>query len=109
MTKVTEVTDDNFQHFLDDSLAVPVVLYYWAPWCGPCKQLGPIITELAYRYEGRIQFGKINADENPKTVTANSVSGLPTIHIYDGVELVHSSAGAMSRLKLIKILDEIAG
>lgn len=81
------VTDASFA---EDVLAasLPVLVDFWAPWCPPCRVIAPILTELAHEYAGRVRIAKLNTDENPRTMVALGVQGLPTLIVYrDGREV----------------------
>jgi len=96
--KPIEMTDETFSKIIEES---PVaVIDCWAPWCGPCRMVGPIIEELAKDYAKRIVFGKLNVDENNKTATEYSIMSIPTILIFKDGKLVDSQIGAMPRSTL---------
>src|SRR5574344_1921482 len=81
MSKVIEVVDSTFNSEVLEASS-PVVVDFWAPWCGPCRKLGPVIDEISSEYENRIKFVKINTDENLKIAKEFSISGLPSILIF---------------------------
>lgn len=87
------VTDETFAA---EVLAadVPVIVDFWAPWCGPCRMVAPVLAELAVEYAGRIKIVEVNADENPVIVGQYGVLGLPTLNFYSGGELLRSLSGA---------------
>ena len=80
---VVEFTDGNFQSEVIDS-DVPVLVDFWAPWCGPCKMIAPTIDELANDYAGRVKIGKLNTDENQQIPTNYQIQGIPTILLFKG-------------------------
>jgi thioredoxin 1 len=89
------LTDGTFDSAVAESPLL--VLDCWAPWCGPCKMIAPVINELALEYQGRIRFGKLNIDENPKTATRFNVMGIPTLLVFKGGKLVDRIIGAVPR------------
>ncbi len=79
---------------------------YWAPWCGPCKMIAPIIEELAKEYDKKIKIGKINIDENPKIPTHYGVMSIPTLMFFKKGQVVDQAAGALSKAELKKKIEE---
>ncbi len=108
MSLVTNVNGEQFNRIVGNSKDQPVVAYYWAPWCGPCKQQGPIMEQVAKEFEDQIIFIKINTDDELKVATDNNVQGLPAIHVFEKGELTQVFKGAQSARKLIKALSEPA-
>ncbi len=100
-----EITDANFQELLAEGK--PLVVDFWAPWCGPCKMISPIFDELAEEYEGRIIAGKVNVDENDDTCAAYGIMNIPTILFFKGGELVHRQVGAIRKPDLQKLFEEL--
>jgi len=105
MGNALEFTDDNFQ---SDVLAssVPVLVDFWAPWCGPCRMIGPVIEELAVENAGTFKVGKVNVDDNSRLAMAYNVASIPTIMIFNGGKLVQQFMGVQSKAKLQQALDE---
>ena len=102
---VQTFTDGNF----DDSVlksAPPVLVDFWAEWCGPCKRLGPTVDALAAEYAGKVTVGKMNIDENPKTPEAYQIRGIPTLLIFKGGQVVESVVGLAQKEDLKKVLDK---
>ena len=102
---VQTFTDGNF----DDSVlksAPPVLVDFWAEWCGPCKRLGPTVDALAAEYAGKVTVGKMNIDENPKTPAIYQIRGIPTLLVFKGGEVVESVVGAAQKEDLKKVLDK---
>src|SRR6266498_3332202 len=89
-------TDQNFQQNVlgNDK---PVVVDFWAPWCGPCKMVSPTIEELSKEYEGKVVVGKMNVDDNPQTAGQYGVMSIPTVMIFKGGKPVHSLVGAQGK------------
>ena len=101
---VLEFPDGNFQSEVIDS-DQPVLVDFWAPWCGPCKMLAPTIEELASDYDGRARVGKMNTDENPQTATTHQISAIPTVMLFKGGEIVERFVGVTPKEKFSEALD----
>lgn len=95
---VREITDDTFKEEL--SVAEPVLVDFWAPWCGPCRMIAPIVEEMAVKYQGRLKVTKINVDENPLLATRYNIRGIPTLGLFKGGELVDQVVGAVPKAQL---------
>jgi thioredoxin 1 len=102
---VQTFTDGNF----DDSVlksGAPVLVDFWAEWCGPCKRLGPTVDALATEYAGKVTVGKLNVDENPNVSSKFQIRGIPTILIFKGGQVVESVVGLAQKEDLKKVLDK---
>ena len=105
MSNVAEVSDATFNDLVVKS-PKPVVIDYWADWCAPCKQLSPIIDELARDYGDKITFLKMDTNTSTQVPTQQGVLGLPTIQVFVGGEVVKSFTGAKPKSVLLKALEE---
>ena len=106
MANTVEITDATFQAEVVNS-DVPVVIDFWAEWCGPCKMIAPIVEELAGEYEGKVKFAKMDVDSNPNTPMQFGIRGIPTLLIFNGGENpVDQVVGAVPKSMLKKRVDE---
>ena len=105
MSNALEVNDSNFETEVKNS-DVPVLVDFWAPWCGPCRKISPIIDELATEFEGRVKVVKVNTDENLKITQEFSISGIPSILIFNKGEAVERLVGLMQKSQLIANLEK---
>jgi thioredoxin 1 len=105
MGQAMEFTDANFQQEVLDS-PVPVLVDFWAPWCGPCRMIAPTIEELSAENAGTFKVGKVNVDENGSLAMTYNVASIPTIMIFSGGQLVNQFMGVQPKAKLQQALDE---
>ncbi len=103
----TQITDATFNDTVLKS-EIPVLLDFWAPWCGPCRAVGPIVDELATEYEGKVLVAKMNVDENPNTPTQFGIRAIPTLIIFKNGEVVEQITGAVTKAALEEKLNEKA-
>lgn len=101
-----EVTDATFEQEVLQSDKV-VMVDFWAPWCGPCRILGPIVEELAAEYEGKVKIAKLNVDDNPYTASQYGVQGIPTLIFYKNGEPVGQIVGVQPKAALANVLDRL--
>ncbi len=98
------LTDESFQNEVIES-AEPVLVDYWAEWCGPCKMIAPILTEIASEYQGRIKVAKLNIDENPQTPPKYGIRGIPTLMLFKNGNVEATKVGALSKSQLTAFID----
>jgi thioredoxin 1 len=108
MGNAAEFTDTNFQQEVLDA-AEPVLVDFWAPWCGPCRQVGPVIEQLADEYRGSVKVGKLNIDDSPSAAQNYSISSIPTLMIFKGGEVVDRMVGVPTKARLQQALDAAKG
>ncbi len=101
----TKQTDD--ANFTSDVLESdrPVVVDFWAPWCGPCKMVAPVLEEISEEYSEKITIVKLNTDENPQVTQKYGITGIPTMNVYVGGEVVKTVVGALPKQKLVRELE----
>ena len=106
---VVEFTDANWQTEVVDS-EVPVLVDFWAPWCGPCRALGPTIDKLAAQYAGKVKVGKLNVDDASETASRYGITSIPRIFIFKGGDKPQKSyVGLTSEAELVKSLNGLVG
>lgn len=104
MSKALKFTDDSFEDEVLNS-DKPVLVDFWAEWCGPCKMVGPVVEELAGEYEGKAKIGKVDVDNNPETSTKYGIRSIPSLLIFKNGEVVDQIVGAVPKSQLKKQLD----
>jgi len=102
----THFTDANFKKDVLES-SMPVVVDFWATWCGPCKMIAPIVDELAREYHGKVKIGKINIDENSKVATNYGVMSIPTLMFFKQGKIMEQVTGALSKQDLKRKIEAI--
>jgi len=102
--RIVHVTDDSFEQEVLQS-SNPVLVDYWADWCGPCKMIAPVLDEIADEYEGKIRIAKLNIDENPNTPPRYGIRGIPTLMLFKDGEVEATKVGAVSKSQLTAFID----
>ena len=106
MAEVQQVSDTSFDTEVLKS-DLPVLIDFWAPWCGPCKAIGPVVEELAKEYNGRLKVVKMNVDDNPETPSRYGVRGIPNLILFKGGQVADQIIGACAKAQLVKAIDRV--
>ncbi len=106
MADIQQVSDSSFD---GDVLKadVPVLIDFWAPWCGPCRAIAPIVEELAGEYDGKLKIVKMNVDDNPQTPAQYGVRGIPNLILFKDGEVKQQIVGAVPKAHLVKAIDDV--
>lgn len=105
MSAAVEVTDTSFKQDVLDS-EIPVLVDFWAPWCGPCRMVAPVVDEIAQQYEGQVKVVKLNTDENPNVASQYGIRSIPTLMIFKGGQRVDMVVGAVPKTTLANTLEK---
>ena len=105
MSGVANVTDSTFEQEVLKS-DVPVLVDFWAPWCGPCKAVAPVVEDLSKEFEGRLKVVKLNTDENPKTAQAYTIRGIPSLYLFKSGQVVEQVVDAVPKSTLASAINK---
>ena len=103
--KIVQLTDDSFDADVIKA-AGPVLVDFWAEWCGPCKMIAPLLTDIAEEYEGKLTVGKLNIDQNDKTPPKFGIRGIPTLLLFKNGAVADTKVGALSKNQLKEFIDK---
>ena len=105
MSNVADIKDENFESEVVNS-SIPVVVDFWATWCGPCRKLSPVLDEISQNYEDRVKFVKVNVEENVDTAKKYSISGLPSLLVFKNGEAIERMTGLMPKSTIISNIEK---
>lgn len=103
---VKEIDDNEFEQILSES-ELPVLVDFWAPWCGPCRMVAPVVEAVAQEYDGKLKVVKINVDENPSTASSYGIMSIPTLGVFKGGRMVKRLVGYMPKETLKANLERV--
>jgi thioredoxin 1 len=103
---VQQVSDESFDREVLKA-ELPVLIDFWAPWCGPCKAIGPVVDELAKEYAGKLKVVKMNVDDNPQTPSKYGVRGIPNLILFKGGQVRDQIVGAVPKAHLVKAVNQV--
>ena len=106
MADIVETSEDSFDTDVIET-ETPVLVDFWAPWCGPCKMVAPVVQELAEDYDGRLKVAKVNVDDNPQLAMKYGIRGIPTLLIFKGGEVAEQVVGFVPKQALAEKLDSV--
>ena len=106
MADVLAVSDDTFEREVLQS-STPVLVDFWAPWCGPCRAIAPVVEELAREYDGKLKVVKMNVDDNPSTPNKYGVRGIPTLLLIEGGQVKEQLVGAQPKARLVSAIGNV--
>lgn len=102
--KVVQVTDADFDSTIKSEQ--PTLVDFWAPWCGPCKAIGPVVEDLAAEYEGKVTIAKMNVDDNPATPGKFGIRAIPTLILFKNGEVVDQITGSVGKSQLVALIEK---
>ena len=106
MADVQQISDDSFQTEVLQA-SVPVLIDFWAPWCGPCRAIAPVVDELAREYAGKLKVVKMNVDDNPRTPQTYGVRGIPNLILFQGGQVKEQITGAVPKAQLVRAITSV--
>ena len=106
MSKPIHVTDDSFETDVKQS-DIPVIVDFWAAWCGPCRMIAPILEELAGEYDGKIKIAKMDVEANPKTPSSFAIMSIPALLFFKNGEVVETVTGAKPKAQLVSKIEQV--